>query len=33
VSVIGTSKKEYFGTSSLEAGGKTKVLASVSRTF
>jgi len=33
VSVIGTSKKEYFGTSSFEAGGKTKVLGSVSRTF
>lgn len=31
---VGTSKKKYFGTAtSFEAGGKTRVLASVSRTF
>ena len=33
VSVIGTTRKEYFGTSSFEAGGKTRVLGSVSKTF
>jgi uncharacterized protein (TIGR02001 family) len=33
LAVVGTSKKEYFGTANLEAGGKTKILASVSKTF
>ena len=34
VGVVGTTKKKYFGTAnSLEAGGKTRVVASVSRTF
>ena len=31
--VVGTSKKNYFGTTALEAGGKTKLLVSVSKTF
>ena len=32
--VVGTSRKEYFGTAtSFEAGGKVRALASVSRTF
>jgi uncharacterized protein (TIGR02001 family) len=34
LSVIGTTKKNYFGTAtSFEAGGKTRALASVSKTF
>ena len=34
LSVVGTTKKAYFGTAtSLEAGGKVRALASVSRTF
>jgi uncharacterized protein (TIGR02001 family) len=34
LSVVGTSRKEYFGTAtSLEAGGKTRLLGSVSKTF
>ena len=33
-SVVGTSKKDYFGTAtSFEGGGKTRFLASVSKTF
>ncbi len=31
--VVGTSKKNYFGTTALEAGGKTKLLVQVSKTF
>ena len=34
VGVVGTSRKEYFGTAtSFEAGGKVRAVASVSRTF
>ncbi|MEO8935937.1 MAG: TorF family putative porin, partial [Burkholderiaceae bacterium] len=34
LAVVGTSRKDYFGTAtSLEAGGKTRALASVSKTF
>ena len=34
VGVVGTSKKNFFGTAtSLEAGGKVRPLVSVSKTF